>query len=65
MGDGASGVDGSAAFRYMMGKFDSAIDDVKAFINEYPEMRSHVLKTVEEFVNDYYKEKENKWNLKS
>ena len=59
MGDYSSGTDGSAGYRYKMSKFDLAVDGVKAFINEYPEMGRHVLKTVEEFVNDYYKEKEN------
>ena len=56
MGDYSNDIDGSAGYRYMMGKFDSAIDDLKSFINEYPEMRKHVLKTVEEFVENYYKE---------
>jgi len=59
MGDYSNDIDGSPAFRYMMGKFDSVMDEVKAFVDYYPEMRKHLLKTVEEFVNDYYKEKEN------
>ena len=57
MGDYSNDSDGSAAFRHMMGRFDSVMDDLKSFVDYYPEMRSHVLKTVEEFVNNYYKEK--------
>lgn len=56
MGDYGNDIDGSAGHRYMMGKFELAIIGVRAFVDEYPEMRKHVLKTVEEFVNNYYKE---------
>jgi hypothetical protein len=59
MGDYSSGTDGSAGYRYMMGKFDAVMDEVKSFVDYYPEMRERVLKEVEEFVNDYYKEKDN------
>jgi hypothetical protein len=56
MGDYSNDTDGSPAYRHKMGKFDSAIDDIKTFVDEYPEMRKYVLETVEEFVNNYYKE---------
>ena len=56
MGDYNSHIDGSAAYRHMMARFDSVMYEVKAFVDYYTEMRKDVLKVVEEFVNNYYKE---------
>jgi len=60
MGAYHSHIDGSIAYRNMMAKFDSVMDEVKAFVDYYPEMRKDVLKAVEEFVTNYYKDKHDK-----